>query len=66
MFGIGTQELLLILIIALLLFGAKSIPEIARSLGKSISSFKRGLKESEDELKKVKDELTKDSDSHSP
>jgi len=46
MFGrIGPVEIILILIVLLLLFGAKRIPEIARSLGKSLSQFKRGLKD---------------------
>ena len=48
MFGnIGFPELLVILFIVLLLFGAKRLPEIAQSLGKSIHAFKKGLKESE-------------------
>jgi sec-independent protein translocase protein TatA len=41
MFGIGGWELLLIFVIILLLFGAKRLPEIARSLGKSIGEFKK-------------------------
>ena len=48
MFGrIGPVEIILILIVLLLLFGAKRIPEIARSLGKSLSQFKRGLRDVE-------------------
>lgn len=48
MFGrIGPVEIILVLIVLLLLFGAKRIPEIARSLGKSLSQFKRGLKDVE-------------------
>ncbi|MBI4668297.1 MAG: twin-arginine translocase TatA/TatE family subunit [Elusimicrobia bacterium] len=43
--NIGYGEILIILVLALLLFGAKRIPEIARSLGKSINAFKAGLKE---------------------
>lgn len=39
--GIGAQELLLILLVLLLLFGAKKIPEIAKGLGKSVSEFKK-------------------------
>jgi sec-independent protein translocase protein TatA len=49
--GIGVQELLLILLIILILFGAKRIPEIARGLGKSVSEFKKGMREIEDEVK---------------
>lgn len=51
MFGIGFTELVVILFIILLLFGAKNIPEIARNLGKSMGSFKKGIKEAEDNLK---------------
>ena len=41
MFGIGFQELLVILLICLLLFGAQRLPEIGRSLGKAIQDFKK-------------------------
>ena len=50
--GIGAQEILLILLIILLLFGARKIPEIARGLGKSMSEFKKGLKDVDEEIKK--------------
>ena len=43
MFGIGWQEVLVILLLALLLFGAKRLPEIAKSLGKSVQEFKKGM-----------------------
>jgi sec-independent protein translocase protein TatA len=42
---IGWQEIVLILAVLLLLFGAKKIPEIARSLGKSLNEFKKGQQE---------------------
>jgi sec-independent protein translocase protein TatA len=42
-FNLGMGEVLIILVIVLLLFGAKRIPEIAGSLGKGISQFKRNL-----------------------
>lgn len=48
MFGLGGQELLLILLALVLLFGAKKIPQIARGLGQSVSEFKRGLKKPSD------------------
>jgi sec-independent protein translocase protein TatA len=64
--GIGAQELLLIFLVILLLFGAKRIPEIARGLGKGMSEFKKAMKEAQDEItkpetpeKKREDELKK-------
>jgi len=57
MFGIGWQEILLIALIVLLLFGAKRIPEVMRSVGKGIRELKKGMKDIESE---VKDEGKKD------
>ena len=47
MFGLGFQELLIILVIALLFFGGKKLPEIASGLGKGIREFKRAVSEPE-------------------
>lgn len=52
---VGFPELLVILIIALLLFGANKLPEIGRSLGKSIQEFKKGMKETTGEEADKKD-----------
>jgi len=43
MFGIGSQELLLILVIVLILFGGSKLPDLAKSLGKSMKEFKKGI-----------------------
>lgn len=51
MFGIGATELLLIVLVLILLFGAKKIPEIARGLGRSINEFKKGASDSNDDKK---------------
>lgn len=45
MFGLGYQELLVILVIVLILFGANRLPELARSLGSSVKEFKKGVNE---------------------
>ena len=52
MFGIGGQELLIIFLVVLLLFGADRIPEVARALGKSIRDFKRAAGEIETEIQR--------------
>ena len=41
--GVGTQELLLILLVALLFFGGKKIPELMKGLGKGVKSFRDGM-----------------------
>ncbi|NNE91419.1 MAG: twin-arginine translocase TatA/TatE family subunit [Verrucomicrobiales bacterium] len=53
---IGTQEFLLIALLILLLFGAKKIPQFARSLGRGMSEFKAGKREIESEIKDSLDE----------
>ncbi len=47
--NLGVPELLLILAVLLLLFGARKLPDLARSLGKSSKAFKEGLKDGADE-----------------
>ncbi len=49
MFGLGYQELLLILLIVLVLFGASRLPELARSLGSSVKEFKKGVNEAKED-----------------
>ncbi len=63
----GGSELLLILIIVLILFGAKRIPEVAQNLGKGIREFKRSMREVQSELEtdessKAKSEPSKPED----
>jgi sec-independent protein translocase protein TatA len=50
MFGMGAQELFLGLIVVLLLFGAKRIPEIAGSFGKGIKEFKKNMNDVQREI----------------
>ena len=56
MFGIGTQEILLIALVVLLFFGGKKIPELMKGLGKGVKSFKDGMKEVEAPLSSPKGE----------
>ena len=52
MFGLGTPELLVIMVIAFLVFGGKRLPELGAGLGKGIASFKKGLQEQNDAVEK--------------
>jgi sec-independent protein translocase protein TatA len=65
--GLGGQELFIILFLALLIFGAKRLPEVGAGLGKGIRSFKESLKEADasEELKKL-DEPKKEGTHASP
>ncbi len=49
MFGLGVQEIMLILLIAIFFFGGEKLPEMARGLGKSLREFKRASEETEDD-----------------
>ena len=58
MFGIGTQEILFILLIVLLFFGGKKIPELMKGLGKGVKSFKdwmNGVETPQDKGDKVEE-----------
>lgn len=50
MFGIGTQEIIFIVLIVMLFFGGKKIPELMKGLGKGVRSFKEGVKGVENDL----------------
>lgn len=56
--GLGPTELIVILVIIMVLFGASKIPQLARGLGKGINEFKEGLKEGktdEDKINEIED-----------
>ena len=53
MFGLGTGEILIILFIILLLFGAKKLPDLAKGLGKGVNEFKKASSEIKEEVNKA-------------
>lgn len=66
MFGLGFQEILLLLLLALLLFGAKKLPQIGKSLGNAIKEFKSAFdgKSKEDKNEEEKDLNEKSDDNN--
>ncbi|MBE9157976.1 TatA/E family twin arginine-targeting protein translocase [Nodosilinea sp. LEGE 06152] len=58
-FGVGLPEMALILVLALLVFGPKKLPEIGRSLGKAIKGFQDASREFEEEFKKEAQQIEK-------
>ncbi|HEY9599754.1 MAG TPA: TatA/E family twin arginine-targeting protein translocase [Cyanophyceae cyanobacterium] len=56
-FGIGLPEMALIMVIALLVFGPKKLPEIGRSLGKAIRGFQDASREFENEFKREAEQI---------
>lgn len=52
LFSLGAPEIILIALVVLLIFGGKKIPELMRGLGKGVTSFKKGLKDVNEEIKK--------------
>lgn len=49
MFGLGTQELLIILVLVMIIFGAGKLPQVGSSLGKGLRNFKKGVSEADEE-----------------
>ena len=59
MFGLGWQELVIILVIALIIFGPKKLPELGKSLGQAIRGFRDGTSKATAEAKKELKEIEK-------
>lgn len=66
LFNLGTGEIIVIVLVILLLFGGKKIPELMKGVGKGVNSFKQGLNEVEDEIKKASDDDTKGKSASNP
>lgn len=64
MFGLGTQELLIILVLVMIVFGAGKLPQVGSSLGKGLRNFKKGVSETEeDDIEEAKvEEIEKKND----
>jgi len=50
MFGLGTQELLIILVLVMIVFGAGKLPQVGKSLGQGLRNFKKGVNETDDDI----------------
>ncbi|MEE3177129.1 MAG: twin-arginine translocase TatA/TatE family subunit [Verrucomicrobiota bacterium] len=61
---LGGQEIIILAIIIIVLFGAKKIPKLARSIGQASGELKKGRLESEKELKAATEEASKETDSN--
>ena len=60
MFGLGTQELLIILVLVLVVFGAGKLPQVGGALGKSLRNFKEGMKDEEEAHEEKENEKIED------
>ena len=60
MFGLGTTELIIILILVLVIFGAGKLPSVGGALGKGLRNFKDGIKEADEESEPEKIEKKDD------
>ena len=59
MFGLGTQELIIILIIIIVLFGATRLPQIGSGIGQAIRNFKKSVRDESEEIDVTPDKETK-------
>lgn len=57
MFGLGTTELIVILVILLVLFGGSRLPGLAKGMGESIKNFKKAVNDDKDELEEKKNSI---------
>mgnify|MGYP001559321907 CR=1 FL=1 len=62
--GLGNTEIVVVLVLVLLLFGARKLPELAHSMGASINSFKKGMKAGTEDVAKPDDKPASDKPSN--
>lgn len=62
MFGLGTQELIIILVLVLIIFGAGKLPQVGGAIGKGLRNFKEGMKEGEEDADAEKKKLEEKKD----
>lgn len=63
MFGLGTQELLIILVLVMIIFGAGKLPQVGGALGKGLRNFKKGVNEASDDVEEGQvEEITEKKD----
>ncbi|PLX88831.1 MAG: twin-arginine translocase TatA/TatE family subunit [Desulfuromonas sp.] len=53
MFGLGTQELLIILVLVMIVFGAGKLPQVGGALGKGLRNFKKGMNDADAEIEEA-------------
>ena len=53
MFGIGSMELMVIMVVALLVFGSKQLPDVAKTIGKGLRDLQRATQGARDEINKI-------------
>lgn len=64
MFGIGTQEIIFIVLIVLLFWGGKKIPELMKGLGRGVRSFRDGMNGVDDKNETASDSVKKEEKEH--
>lgn len=63
MFGLGTQELLIILVLVMIIFGAGKLPQVGGALGKGLRNFKKGMNDTAEDIEEAQvEEIAKKSD----
>ncbi len=63
MFGLGTQELLIILVLVMIIFGAGKLPQVGGALGKGLRNFKKGMNDTAEDIEEAQvEEIAKKTD----